>query len=108
MSVRNSKKKSYNLYVTIFFVALIFYFSYHAINGKRGIIAFFQLTQAITAKQNKLDSLKLERVTIERKVSLMRSESLDPDLLDEQARKILGYAGPNEKVYILNQNNITK
>jgi cell division protein FtsB len=38
---------------------------------------------------------------LEHHVNLMRGESLDLELLDQQARKILGYASPDEKVIIL-------
>jgi cell division protein FtsB len=49
---------------------------------------------------------ELERVTAERKewehrVSLLRSDKLDPDLLDERARMMLNYAHPRDLVLML-------
>ena len=49
---------------------------------------------------------ELERVTAERKkwehrVSLLRADRLDPDLLDERARAMLNYAHPRDLVLTL-------
>ena len=43
-----------------------------------------------------LDALKAERANWERRVSLLKSESIDPDMLDERARVLLNYADPRE------------
>lgn len=48
-----------------------------------------------------LDIVHAERLKMERNVRLMRDESLDLDLLDEQARRVLGYADKDERVYNL-------
>jgi cell division protein FtsB len=90
-----------NISLTLFLVGLIFYFAYHAINGERGILAFFNLSGQISKAQAKLDSLKSERLEKEYKVKALRPDSLDLDLLDEQARTLLGYAAGNEQVYIV-------
>ena len=46
---------------------------------------------------------ELERVTAERKqwehrVSLLRADKLDPDLLDERARAMLNYVHPRDLI----------
>ena len=41
-----------------------------------------------------------ERLRLENKVVLLRDESVDPDLLDEQARRLLGYVAEDETVYV--------
>ena len=40
--------------------------------------------------------MKAERSVWERRVSLLKSESLDPDLLDERARALLDYVDVND------------
>lgn len=85
----------------LFFIVVLSYFSYHAISGDRGILAYIQLTQKINQARAELDIVHAERLKYERDVRLMRDDSLDLDLLDEQARRLLGYALPDEKVYHL-------
>jgi cell division protein FtsB len=65
----------------------------------------FKLTHQLDKLQNELDTVRAERLHIEHRVNLMRSDSLDLDLLDEQVRKILGYASPEEGVYFLEKKN---
>ena len=48
------------------------------------------------AAMGQLDALKAERANWERRVSLLKSESIDPDMLDERARVLLNYADPRE------------
>ncbi|AIL65160.1 Septum formation initiator [Rickettsiales bacterium Ac37b] len=98
-----STKFKYKLYIFTFITTITVlssYFIYHAINGERGILAFIRLTHLTNKTNIELENVRAERIVLEHKVNLMRSESLDLDLLDEQARKILGYSDANEIVYI--------
>ena len=45
-----------------------------------------------------LARLKIERAQWQHRVSLLRSDRLDPDMLDERARAVLDYAHPNDLV----------
>lgn len=87
--------------IAFFFVIFIGYFAYHSINGQRGLTAMFSLTSQIEEAQRRLDEIHTERLYLEHRVSLLRQESLDLDLLDEQARATLGYAGAGEEVYLI-------
>lgn len=88
-----------NVLPTLLLVVLLAYFSYHAVIGDRGLLALIQLSQKIEQTRQELDVVHAERTKLERNVRLMRDDSLDLDLLDEQARRYLGYAGKDEKVY---------
>ena len=90
-----------NILPTLLFVVVLLYFSYHAISGERGLLAFIQLSQKIDQARAELDVVHAERLKFERNVKLMRDDSLDLDLLDEQARRLIGYADKDEKVYNL-------
>lgn len=97
--------KKFNLTViafTFLFVGGISYFVYHAITGNRGLLAFITLSQQIEQKSEELAVIRVERLNLEHRVTLMRPNSLDLDLVDEQARRLLGYAAPTEKVVFLN------
>jgi cell division protein FtsB len=70
------------------------------ISGDRGILAFIKLNSQIYTLQNELDAVRGERLTLERRANLLKSDSLDLDLLEEQAKTILGYAKPQESILI--------
>ncbi len=87
----------------LFLAGLISYFGYHMISGGRGILAYFKLSSQISSFQSELELVRMERLNLEHSANLLKSESLDLDLLEEQAKKILGYAKPQEVVLIDNE-----
>ena len=70
------------------------------VSGDRGILAYFKLNSLITSVRSELDLVRAERITLEHASNLLKSDSLDLDLLEEQAKKVLGYAKPEEMVII--------
>ena len=78
--------------------ALIGYFGVNAYTGKYGLNARQELDQEIIALTSELARLKRERADSEHRVSLLRSDRVDPDLLDERARYQLDYANPRDLV----------
>lgn len=81
-------------------VSILAYFAYHMFSGGRGLAALLTLNSEISSIQNELDLVRMERLELEHSSNLLKSESLDLDLLEEQAKKILGYAKPQEIVII--------
>ena len=75
---------------------VVAYFAYHAVNGSRGLIAWYSLQQEAVILEQELARLQSERQVLEQRVALMQPESLDPDMLDERARQILNLAHPDE------------
>lgn len=71
-------------------VSLFAYFAYHAIEGDRGLLAWMQLTQDVESTQSELDKMVQARLALDHRTNLLRSEALDPDMLDERARSVLG------------------
>jgi cell division protein FtsB len=84
--------------------AMIGYFGVNAYTGKYGLNARQELDQAIIALTSELARLKLERTQGEQRVSLLRSDRVDPDLLDERARYQLDYVNPHDLVRMTNPN----
>jgi len=78
--------------------AMIGYFGVNAYTGKYGLNARQELDQEIVALTSELARLKRERAEGEQRVSLLRSDSVDPDMLDERARYQLDYANPHDLV----------
>ena len=106
MLVLSGKKfRIRDVLTALLFVIFIGYFAYHAIHGQRGLTAMISLSQQIEEAQTRLDEIHSERLYLEHRVSLLRPESLDLDLLDERARATLGYAGEGEEVYLIETEN---
>ena len=83
---------------------LIGYFGVNAYTGKYGLNARQELDQEIIALTSELARLKRERAEGEQRVSLLRSDRVDPDMLDERARYQLDYANPRDLVRAVNPN----
>jgi cell division protein FtsB len=77
---------------------LIGYFGINAYTGNHGLRAKQNLDQQIAQLSSELATLKAERTVWERRVSLLRSDNIDPDMLDERARALLDYVDPNDLV----------
>jgi len=75
---------------------LIGYFGVNAYTGNHGLRARQDLDQQIAQLSAELATLSAERATWERRVSLLRSENIDPDMLDERARALLDYVDPSD------------
>jgi len=84
--------------------AMIGYFGVNAYTGKYGLNARQELDQEIVALTSELERLKQERAEGERRVSLLRSDRVDPDMLDERARYQLDYANPRDLVRTVRPN----
>ena len=77
------------------------YLSFHMIQGDRGLIAYWEIrTHIEDARRIYNDELSL-KLKLQNKVNLMRSSSLDRDILEEQARYLLGYSKEDEVIIFL-------
>jgi cell division protein FtsB len=76
------------------------YFLVHMVQGDRGILAWVAIRQQIVRAETRLAVVDAERQRLERHVALLRRDRLDPDMLDEQARRVLGLVGPNDIVVV--------
>lgn len=88
------------LLVTTLFLGIFTYFVYHTIEGNRGYLAKIKVEKDILVANEELEKLRASRVEIEHQVKLLRPETLDKDMLEEQARKILGVAKSEEEIVV--------
>lgn len=86
--------------LTLTCVGMICYFCYHIVSGGRGVIAYFKLSSEHSSLQSEFELARSERINLEHRSNLLKSESLDLDLLEQQAKMNLGYAKPHEMVLI--------
>ena len=84
------------------FAALfIGYFGVNAFTGAHGLRAQADLDKQLASMDGELAHLKAERAVWERRVALLRSDKIDPDMLDERARALLGYVDPRDVTLIV-------
>ncbi|MEE1561860.1 MAG: septum formation initiator family protein [Alphaproteobacteria bacterium] len=81
-------------------LVLVGYFAYHLVNGERGFIALLQLDQQIQEAKANAAILAKERTAVDSRVTLMRPDQLDPDMLEERARLMLSVGHPDEVVIL--------
>ena len=80
---------------------IIGYFGINAYTGAHGLKAKQDLSQQQADLLRELDRLRAERKVWEQRVALLRTGSLDADLLDERARLLLGYVHPHDLTLML-------
>jgi cell division protein FtsB len=81
-------------------VAVIGYFIYHLVHGDRGLVAWRELEERIAATEAVARQYAAERAELERRVALLRPDSLDRDMLDERAREVLNLAHPDDVIIL--------
>lgn len=77
------------------------YFVFHIFSGARGIVSWTKLSKEVIALEKELQDLREENQFLENKISRLRSDNLDLDLLEEQAQSILGFAYENDLIILL-------
>jgi cell division protein FtsB len=104
MVTRNRFRAVLNALALYAIAALVIgYFGVNAYSGNHGLRAKQDLDQQIEQLGAELGSLKAERANWERRVVLLKPESIDPDMLDERARVLLNYADPRDLTLRLKQ-----
>jgi cell division protein FtsB len=77
-------------------VALMAHLTFVALQGEHGLFSLLRVEAQEARLREELTALQGDRVAIANKTRRLSVESLDPDLLDEQARKVLGLGRPDE------------
>ena len=94
--MRELRRRLVPALIPAFGACAIAYFGYHAMEGERGLQAYYRLNDAIAETKQTLAETTAERRRLERRVTLLRADGLDMDMLDEQARSSLGVARTDE------------
>ncbi|MGB0921849.1 MAG: FtsB family cell division protein [Alphaproteobacteria bacterium] len=77
---------------------MLSYFGYHAVNGGYGILSWMETSDRLAVLEAEKASAEAERDLLQAKVARLRPESIDPDLLDQEVRRNLGYIGERELI----------
>ena len=85
----------------LFALAVIAYFAFHAVEGERGILAWHRMKADLEHATARQAELAAERARLTQRVGLLAPGSLDRDMIDEQARRLLNYGHALDRVIIL-------
>ncbi len=86
------------LLITVACLGAYAFFVWHAQFGARSFAYQRSVRVKLALAKIELDQLQARRKALQARVRLLRPESLDADMLDEQARRMLGFARPDEVV----------
>jgi cell division protein FtsB len=95
------QKRLFDGVVSFFCLLLYAYFSWHYYYGSRNLAVLAQTAnKAVEMRAEVQNQIEIRR-RLESKVALLRPEHIDPDLLDEVARRILDYGSANELIVVI-------
>jgi cell division protein FtsB len=86
------------LWLPLVTAAFLGYFGFHAFSGSYGFFAMQDLQKEAEELKETLAKLKDEHAALDRKVSFLRPDSLDADIVDLEARSSLNMLRPDEVV----------
>ena len=103
--------KDMNVIFLLFFVFAILltsYFVFSAVYGDNGILRRLEIEAELQNQYSALQNLNVEVTEMENLTERLSDSYLDLDLLDEQARSILGLIGKGEIIVPLSERNEIK
>lgn len=102
--LREIRYRSRQIVVPVIGACVIGYFVYHSVQGDHGVLSYLRLNNEVKRAETTLAALSRERAELERRVDALHPLSLDPDMLDEAARRSLNMADPKDVVVVYPQN----
>ncbi len=99
--LREIRRRARQIVLPVLGACIVVYFVYHTIQGDRGLRAYVNLDREVDEAASTLAVLNTERKELERRVRLLRPDSLDRDLLEERARTILNAAHSDDVSILL-------
>ena len=76
------------------------YLAYHTVEGDHGLVAWMRLEEQVRTLEHEVAAARQDRVKLERRVTMLRPDSLDPDLLEERARAVLNLGHPDDRIIL--------
>ncbi len=76
----------------------LLYVGYQSVQGERGLLRWVERSAEVEKTRAEVAALADEREKLERRVSQLRTDNLDLDLLDQEARRMLNLGHPDEEV----------
>lgn len=98
---QNIQARLGQIWGVVLFLSLMAYFVSHAFRGEYSLPALKRLQQQQITLMAEAELVKNQRSDLETRIALLKESSIDPDMLEEQVRKRLGFAHPDEVVVFL-------
>jgi cell division protein FtsB len=102
---QHKKRNTGRLIVPAITTVFLAYFGFHAYHGEFGIYSRYGFEARTAELQAELDTVKAERIDLERRVQLLHDGTIEKDMLDEQARRALNLSHPDEITIMLDHGN---
>jgi cell division protein FtsB len=96
--LRELKRRAHFILAPVMGVAVTGYFLYNLIEGDHGLVRWLSLTREMRAANANLEAIRAQRAALDLRVSDLKPDHLDPDLLDERVRATLNLVAPDEIV----------
>tara|TARA_R110002096_G_scaffold16012_1_gene54766 strand:- start:561 stop:944 length:384 start_codon:yes stop_codon:yes gene_type:complete len=77
------------------------YFGLYAVFGPKGYGVLAEREKSLALATAELSLLEEERTALERRVGLLNGQAIDRDLLEEEVRRVLNRAHPDEVVVLM-------
>ena len=100
---REIRAKARQIMPPVIGACLVGYFAYHAVQGDRGFRALQQIRQDLADAQAVEADLADQHARLDLRVSLLRPDALDPDMLAERAHHLLNYGRADDYMVLLPQ-----
>ncbi len=97
---QHRKRKHGRLVMPVLTALFVAYFGFHVVHGSFGLRAKDTFEVEKARLELTLKTEREQREALERRIALLRDGSIERDMLDEQARRALNYAGPNDVVIL--------
>jgi cell division protein FtsB len=85
------RRNLFDIIVMAMCLLLFGLYGWHAQYGPRGFDNQASLMGQVVTLESERDGIRARREALEARVSLLRPETIDPDMLDEMARRVLGF-----------------
>jgi cell division protein FtsB len=82
----------------VVFLAITYYFGWNAVHGRSGLESQRTQQQELAQAIAKHEAVAAQRVAWQTKIADLNGQSIEPDMLDEQARQVLNLANPQDMV----------
>jgi cell division protein FtsB len=80
------------------FLGITAYFAWNAVHGHSGLEAQAVQRQELATAQAQFAAVDAQRQQWETRISDLSAQSIGPDMLDDQARRVLNLANPGDLV----------
>lgn len=82
----------------VVFLAITYYFGWNAVHGRSGLEAQHVQQQELAQAIARQEAVSAQRTAWQTKIADLNGQSIQPDMLDEQARTVLNLANPQDMV----------